>query len=687
MRVGTALQPWLASRTIRLGLRTHLVVFGFAIVVPVLLYSAFVVHRYSESERVSSERRALEIARGLSGDIDREFVSVVTTLETLATSDTLARKAFDQFRAQAIGALKSRPWNVALVDADNRYLVDTRLTNGETLPASAGPPPPIGKIVRETNKPYVSNLFTDNVTGNPMFSVAVPVRVGAKTPYVLLIMLESERLVELLNAEGLPEGWVAGVADRDNVIMARSKKAGTTGQRLSAETLQRSQALPDGVITTRDSVGRAILLAFHISRFTGWRVAAWSPIDVVQAPLRRAWWILFLSGAALLALSLLLALGAGRLMAAPIAQLTRAGAALGKGGPVEPLNSTLREANELSMALSAASRELLARMGAQSHLAAIVAHSPSAMVSLSPAGIIQSWNPAAARLFGYDASEIIGRSVRIFYPEGSGGDFDELNAAIRAGEAVSGDVVRRHKDGSLIDVFISVAPMVDEFGRVAGVSAIISDIAERKGRERHIEFLMRELSHRSKNLLAVVQAIAGQTAHHTPDFDRFQARFAERLHAMARSQDLLVDSDWRGARVSEVLRTQLAPFADEWVTRVAMAGPDVQLKPDAVQSLALAVHELATNAAKYGALSTPNGRIAIDWQWSGAGNGAERRLRMTWRECDGPPVQRPERHGFGHVVIEQMVASSLHAEVKLEYRSEGLFWSLDAPADHIVAAT
>lgn len=683
------LQPWLAwSRTVRLGLRTHLIIFGLAIVVPVLLYSAFVLHRYSESERLSSERRALEIARGLSGDIDRDIVSIVTTLETLATSDTLARKAFDEFRAQATEAFKSRPWNVALVDAGNRHLVDTRPANGETPPSSAGPQPPIGKIVRETNKPYVSNLFTDSVTGNPMFLVAVPVRVGTKTPYALYMSLEPERLVEILNEESLTEGWVAGVADRDNVIMARSKKAGTTGQRLSAETLQRSQGLPDGVITTRDSVGRPILLAFHVSRSTGWRVAAWSPIDVVQAPLRQAWWILLLSGGALLALSLLLALGAGRLMAAPIAQLTRAGAALGRGGPVEPLNSTLREANELSTVLSAASRELLARMGAQSHLAAIVAHSPSAMVSLSPTGIIQSWNPAAARLFGFDASEIIGRSVRIFYPEGSGGDFDELNAAIRSGEAVSGDVVRRHKDGSLIDVFISVAPMVDESGRVAGVSAIISDIAERKGRERHIAFLMQELSHRSKNLLAVAQAIAGQTAHHTPDFDGFQVRFAERLQAMARSQDLLVDSDWRGAHVSEVLRTQLAPFADEWVTRVAMSGPDVHLKPDAVQSLALAIHELATNAAKYGALSTPAGRIAIDWAWSGGGsNGAERRLRVTWRECDGPPVRPPERHGFGQVVIEQMVASSLHAEVKLEYRNEGLFWSLDAPADHIVAAT
>ncbi|HWB47022.1 MAG TPA: HWE histidine kinase domain-containing protein [Hyphomicrobiaceae bacterium] len=687
VRVSTGLQPWLArAHTIRLGLRTHLIIFGLAIVVPVLLYSAFVLHRYAESERDSIERRALEIARGLSNDVDREIVSIITTLETLATSPSLARGALKEFRAEAKEALRSRPWNVVLIGANNRQLVNTRLADDETPPMSASTEPPLTEIVRRTKAPYVSNLFVGTVARTSIFAVAVPVRVGNDTPYALVMSLEPDRLVEILGHEALPVHWVAGVADRENIIMARSSAAASRiGRRLSDETLQRSGGLSEGVITTHDADGQEILLAFRVSRLTGWRVGAWSPLATVRAPLWRAWNLLLLSGAALLGLSLLLALGLGRLMAAPIAELSRAGTTLAAGAPVTPISSTLREANELSEVLSTASRELLSRMRAQAHLAAIVAHSPSAMVSLSPTGIIQSWNPAAERLFGYSASEVVGRSVRVFYPEDKVSDFDELNAAIRAGETVSGDVVRRHKDGSLIDVFISVAPMVEESGRVTGISAIISDVAERKGRERQIEFLMRELSHRSKNMLAVVQAVAGQTARHTPDFEAFQARFAERLHAMARSQDLLVESDWRGAHLSQVLRTQLAPFADEWETRVAMSGPNVQLKPDCVQSLALAVHELATNAAKYGALSAPAGRIVIDWELSGGGNGAERRLRVTWRERNGPRVEPPDRHGFGQVVIEQMVASSLHAEVKLEYRSDGLFWSLDAPAEYIVA--
>jgi PAS domain S-box-containing protein len=679
------LRPWLAEvHAIRLGLRTHLIIFGLAIVIPVLVYSAFVLHRYAESERVASERRALEITRGLSNDVDREIVSIITTLETLATSPSLARGAIKEFRAEAKEALRSRPWNVVLIDADNRQLVNTRLGDDEAPPMSASTEPPLSAIVRRTKKPYVSDLFEGTVARTLIFSVAVPVRVRQKTPYVLAMSLEPDRLVEILGHDALPENWIAGVADRQNIIMARSTApASNLGRRLSDETLRRSAGLSEGVITTHDAAGGEILLAFRVSRLTGWRVGAWSPLATVSAPLRRARDLLLLSGAALLGLSLLLALGLGRLMAAPIAELSQAGTTLAAGAPVTPIHSTLREANELSEVLSAASRELLSRMRAQAHLAAIVAHSPSAMVSLSPTGIIQSWNPAAERLFGYSASEAIGRSVQMFYPDENVSDFDELNAAIRAGETVSGDVVRRHKNGSLIDVFISVAPMVDESGRVTGISAIVSDIVERKSRERQIEFLMRELSHRSKNMLAVVQAVAGQTALHSLDFEVFQARFAERLHAMARSQDLLVESDWRGAHLSQVLRTQLAPFADEWETRVAMSGPDVQLKPDCVQSLALAAHELATNAAKYGALSAPAGRIVINWELSG--DAAERRLRVTWREQNGPRVQPPDRHGFGQVVIEQMVASSLHAEVKLEYRSEGLFWLLDAPAEHIVA--
>jgi len=262
-------------------------------------------------------------------------------------------------------------------------------------------------------------------------------------------------------------------------------------------------------------------------------------------------------------------------------------------------------------------------------------------------------------------------------------DGDKLLASARAGAVVHEDSALRHKDGRLIDVSISVAPMYDEGRNLVGISAIVSDIGERRARERHIEFLMREVSHRSKNLLAVVQAIAGQTALHSVNLDEFQPRFAERIAAMARSQDLLVGSNWTGASVADLVRTQLAPFAETAFSRIDMTGPRLELKPNAVHSLTLALHELATNAAKYGALSAPEGRLTVGWAVSAPGTEMAR-FNMRWCEHRGPPVAPPARKGFGHVVIAEMVGSSLHGHVTLEYAREGLRWILDAPTSSVI---
>jgi two-component sensor histidine kinase len=209
--------------------------------------------------------------------------------------------------------------------------------------------------------------------------------------------------------------------------------------------------------------------------------------------------------------------------------------------------------------------------------------------------------------------------------------------------------------------------------------------SERKARERHIEFLMRELAHRSKNLLAVIQAIAGQTARHSPDLKEFQSRFSQRVQALARSQDLLVGRDWKSADLAALVRSQLEPFADEVAERVDISGPALELRPDLVHSITLAVHELATNAAKYGALSVPEGRVAIAWTLDGT-RGSGRRFQMSWRETGGPPVSPPTRKGFGHVVISEIVASSMGGEVTLEYAPEGVRWTLDLPNANVTAA-
>jgi PAS domain S-box-containing protein len=675
-----------AWRGSKLGLRSHLVIFGLAIVVPVLLYSAFLLHRYTQSVHASNERRALEIARALSADIDREITAITTTLETLATSPTLLYGDFPNFYAQAKEALRSRPWNVLLIGANRQQLVNTRVPWGTPLPGSAAAPDLL-RIARETHQPYITNLLQGAVAKRMVFSVSVPVRKGEDIPYALVMSLEPDRLVEILTGESLPPGWIAAVSDRNNLNMARTRLASEfTGRPIPERSVRQYAGRSEGVIETIDFEGQHSLQAFHWSRLTGWRVATWAPLSLVEGQLRQAWTLFFWSGVVLLSLSLLLAFGVGRLMATPMAKLMHAGAALGEGKPVSPIASTLREADELSRVLGAAAKELDLRMGAQAHLAAIVASSPSAVVSLSPDGIIRTWNAAATGLFGYQEAEVIGRPIGMLAPDGTAEAMRKLNAEALAGSVVHEDVRLRHKDGRPVEVSISVAPMYDDSHKLIGISAIIGDIGERNARERHIEFLMREVSHRSKNLIAVVQAIAGQTARHSPSVEAFQDRFSQRVAAMARSQDLLVNSNWTGATVADLVRMQLSPFTDEVSSRIDVAGPPLELKPNAVHSITRALHELATNAAKYGALSTPGGRLSIDWGLVASESAAEERFHMSWRERGGPSVAPPARKGFGHVVISEMVAGSLHGRVTLDYAREGLHWAIDVPKSSVIGS-
>lgn len=202
------------------------------------------------------------------------------------------------------------------------------------------------------------------------------------------------------------------------------------------------------------------------------------------------------------------------------------------------------------------------------------------------------------------------------------------------------------------------------------------DVTERKAAEERGRLLTRELAHRSKNLLTLVQAVARQTASRSPQ--EFLPRFEERLKALAASQDLLMGEGSGGADLRSLARQQLAHFRDLLGERIILAGPPVRLGASAAQALGMAFHELATNAGKYGALAGSGGRVEITWQED------RDRLSITWAERDGPLVTPPLRKGFGGLVIDQMVRSALQAEVRLDYAPEGFSWRMDCPVDGVL---
>jgi len=425
-------------------------------------------------------------------------------------------------------------------------------------------------------------------------------------------------------------------------------------------------------------------------------------------------------------------------------------------------------------------------------LAAIVQSSDDAIISKDLNGIITSWNKGAERLFGYSAEDTIGKSITILIPPERLHEEHTILGRIRGGNRIEHyETVRRRKDGSLIDISLTISPVRDAEGNVVGASKIARDITERKkelellqrqadlldqshdaiftwkigggivywskgaerlyeytaeeaigrvshellrtrspialqevesqiaregswygelthttrhGRtvvvesrhvrveysgeiyaletnrdvterkahEQYVHLLTREVNHRAKNMLSVVDAMARQTAAKSPE--DFVKRFSERIHALSASHDLLIRNEWKGVDIEDLVRAQLALFASLIDSRIAVRGPRLRLKAGSAQAIGLALHELATNAGKYGALSTNNGRVDIWWQ------AAADMFTMSWTENDGPPVVAPTRQGFGSTVISTMAKHSLSGEVAIYYARSGLMWQLTCPA-------
>ena len=267
---------------------------------------------------------------------------------------------------------------------------------------------------------------------------------------------------------------------------------------------------------------------------------------------------------------------------------------------------------------------------------------------------IEDWT---ARACGERSGEVLGHIRRIISTE---------PGAERAEHMI------RTKDGrERLWSFVSSALGTQSDGRRLFV-CMAQDVTARKAHEEHVQLLMREISHRAKNMLSLVQAIARQTATREPE--DFIGRFTERIQALAANQDLLVRNEWQGVDVEDLVRAQLAHFADLLGSRIAVDGPKLRLNAAAAQAIGLALHELATNAGKYGALSADAGRVDVRWRLD------DDTFTMSWTERNGPPASPPDRRGFGSTVIDSMARMTLGGEVQLDYAPAGLAWRVTCPA-------
>ena len=298
-------------------------------------------------------------------------------------------------------------------------------------------------------------------------------------------------------------------------------------------------------------------------------------------------------------------------------------------------------------------------------IASIVESSDDVIVSKNLDGIIISWNKGAERVFGYTAEEAIGQPITIVIPEDRHDEERQILTRIRRGERIDHyETVRRRKHGSLIAVSLTVSPVRDAEGKIVGASKIAKDITEQKRSQEQIATLAREAEHRSKNLLATVQATVNLSQSETPE--GLKHAIEGRIQALANVHSLFVKSRWIGAELSAVAKQELTPYMQKNETRVSIEGPPVLLEPNSAQVIAMTLHELATNAAKYGALSATEGQIEVKWSHT-----ADGRLTLLWTETGGPHVKPPTRQGFGGRIIKGMI-EQLKGRTRFDWRPEGL---------------
>jgi PAS domain S-box-containing protein len=286
-------------------------------------------------------------------------------------------------------------------------------------------------------------------------------------------------------------------------------------------------------------------------------------------------------------------------------------------------------------------------------------------------------------LAGQSVDEIIGGTDEHILEGESGAIVAALKQSVLdTGTPQDTDVSIRFHAGDVRWYDLHVEPLREVTGAITGLIGAAIDVTSRKEDEAHLRLLMRELTHRSKNLLAVIQAMARQTARHSNSTELFLEQFEARLQALATSHDVLIEEGWHGASLGELIGRQLQQLPEPAMSQIAIDGPTVLLKPEAAQALGFALHELAANARKFGSLSVPAGRVTISWRRVAQPEGDSVDLR--WTERDGPRVEEPTHRRFGRAIIERHLSHAIDGKVELTFPPEGVMCTIHIPPAQLV---
>jgi PAS domain S-box-containing protein len=669
-----------------LSLSQHLGLLTLLVVLPLIVVPFYLVGRFADSERQARRAFLDAAAHSLVGVVERELDRYFVISNALSHSRSLRRgdlAEFGQAAAEALNSLPDASLEIFTPDGAPLLGASVRLRDQSDLLRTA----------LATGAPFVSDIGFDLIAQAPSATVVTPIFRDGKPLYVILLTMSPQRFSALLQGQQYPPGWIAAIVDRNGKFIARAPAGGARVGDLAAQPFRASmQRIPASVIDSVSLEGDRVVSAYTPVS-SGWTVSVAVKAAVLDESLSQALRILSLVAAGSLAVSFALSLLANRRLAFGVRALQETARDIGEGKPVVPRPTGVGEFDQLSLAFAEASA-LLDERAVQKQIAEsersaseerfrVLADSlPQLVWTAGPDGRVDYTNARREKYGKVGLSRTDWNGV--IHPE----DLRATVAAWRKASESGEPYEMEHRlmvIGEGFSWHLSRAiPVRDTSGKPVKWYGTTMDIHEHKKREEHIRVLMTEVNHRSKNLLAVTQAIARQTASSSATAAEFEQKFSGRLLGLAASQDLLTELNWRGVQLEALVHSQIRHYFDLEGGRFRIAGPNVLLDSTATQALGMALHELSTNAAKYGALSNDGGHVAVNWRVDGSG--AEPMLEMDWVERGGPLVVERPAHGFGRIVIEDMLSQRLNAVVRLSFDVEGLTWRVTVPLKNIVAS-
>ncbi len=647
--------------------------------IPLNIVIALTIWNLARSARDSQLQALTYSAESIASAVDASVGKYIALVDALSRSPSLAAGDLDAFHAEAARTVQLDGAWAIVADASGQMLLNTQRPAGHPLPLRVSEGRAYQARAAELKKTIVSGVYRGLVARTWIVSVETSVAGPGGATYAMAVVVPAKTFLRVLNPDNIPNAWLAGIMDGGGRYVARLPDPDETTGALASEGW-RALAGIEGPAEFRARDGDPVFNVNAVSRLSGWTIGVGVRKSHLNAAVIRdtSWYIglaLFVSLG-----SIVLSLALGRWIAQSTSDLSAAAAALLRGGDptfrteigeFDTLWAALRQTAAEKAKSDALVVESEKRLRRASEAARFGVH------ELSPRDGAAVWSDRMYSILGTPSGRAAGldaffESVHPLDRARVRGEMQNVERRVGPYELTM-RIVR--PDGEIrwiVDKGEAVGPVDHTTGLVSRVTGTVVDATERMRAEERNNLLVREVSHRSKNLMSVILALARRTS--AANVPEYVDRFASRLRALASNQDLLVGNGWQGIDLADLVKGQVAPFGDFSGGRLNVVGPRLAVTPDAAQAIGMALHELATNAVKYGAFSNETGKVRVSWRLDGDD------LDMSWDETDGPPIEAPARSGFGTTIMTSLAQMALGGEATLTLRQEGLLWTLRCPA-------